>query len=230
MQRARIKVNIFPDDAKLRSNSVRAFVGISLNNKTMASKDLLGLIFDWTDRNVGKFDLLVGDYLNRYNYQAFDGETEASAIAKAKQAGAEAKKRLDPLISPSGPYGNAAIISTATLCEHSTFSSRRAHFMQYYSDNPEFRGVVQEGVDAFLARRHPEMANDPAIRDYCVAYQLEELVMFEQLAREGYGVFVYPGAQLPIMKRLVSKSFAGASADIEKLALVELRIFEDNNP
>ena len=229
MQRSRIKINIFPDGAKLRPNSMRAFVGISLNNKTMASTELLGLIFNWTDRNVGKFDLLVGDYLNRYNYQAFDGETEASAVARAKEAGAEAKRRLDPLISSPGPYGNAAIISTATLCEHPTFSSRRAHFMRYYSDNSEFRSIVQEGVDAFLARRHPQAVNDPATRDYCVAYQLEELVMFEQLARDGYGVFVYPGAQLPIMKRLVSKFFIGASAEIEKLVLVELRVFEDNN-
>jgi tRNA-dependent cyclodipeptide synthase len=230
MKRARVKVNVFPDGAKLRCNSERAFVGISLNNKTMASSNLLGLIFDWTHCNVGKFDLLVGDYLNRYNYQAFDGETEISAVAKAKQAGVEARKRLAPLISSPGSYENAAIISTATLCEHSAFTSRRAHFMRYYSDNSEFRGIVQEGVDAFLTRRHPQAANVPAIRDYCVAYQLEELVMFEQLARDGYGVFVYPGAQLPIMKRLVSKSFAGASADIEKLILVELRVFEDNNP
>lgn len=229
MKRARLKVELFPNDAKLRPNSTRAFVGISLNNKTMASSDLLQLIFDWTSREIGKFDLLVGDYLNRYNYQAFDGETEATAVAKAKQAGVEAKKRLAPLISSPGPYENSAIISTATLCEHSTFSSRRAHFLRYYSDNSEFREIVQEGVDAFLARRHPQSVNDTAIRDYCVAYQLEELVMFEQLSKNGYGVFVYPGAQLPIMKRLVSKSFVGASADIEKLVLVELRVFEDND-
>jgi tRNA-dependent cyclodipeptide synthase len=228
MQRARIKIDIFPNGAALHANSVRAFVGISLNNKTMASTKLLQMIFDWTRHNVGEFDLLVGDYLNRYNYQAFEGETEAGAVDKAKQAGDEARMRLRPLISSPGPYENAKIISTATLCEHATFSDRRAHFARFYSDNSEFRAVINDGVDAFLSRKHPKAVNDPAVRDYCIAYQLEELVMFEQLAKDGYGVFVYPGAQLPIMKHLVARSFIGASADIEKLVLVELRVFEDS--
>jgi tRNA-dependent cyclodipeptide synthase len=230
MDKIKVSVRIFPKKSQLHFESVRAFVPISLNNKAMVSTDLLRIVFDWTEMNVGKFDLLLGDYLNRYNYQAFGGETEKGAIEKARQAGDEARKRLEPLISSTESYRNAKIISTAMLCKNENFGARLAHFREYYSDNTEFRESVQEGVDLFLTRRHPQAADDPSVRDYCVAYQLEELVMFEQFAKEGYGVLVYPGAQLPIMKKLVSKSFTGASADIEKLILVELRIFEDEKP
>jgi len=227
MLRARTKIDIFPADATIFPSPGKVFIGISLNNKTMQSVSLLGTIFDWTMQNVGTFDLLIGDYLNRYNYEAFEGEAKRDAIEKARRAGDEARKRLAPLTSSPSPFASAKLISTAELCRRPSFEARREHFRQHYTDNADFRAVIQEGVDAFLTRRHPEALSDARVRDYCVEYQLEELVMFEQLAQEGYGVFVYPGAQLPIMKSLVTKLFGDVSPDLQRLVLVEMRIFED---
>ena len=227
--RTRLKVSLFPDDSALFQNSGRAFVGISLNNRIMSSPELLSVVLDWSTKNVGDFDLLVGDYLNRYNYQAFDGATEEMARQRANCDGAEARLRLYKLISPHGSF-QSTIISTRALYERSSFRSRFADFWQHYSRDSEFRSAVEEGVDAFLARRHPLAISDSVVRNYCVAYQLEELVLFEQLAEEGYRTFIYPGAQLPIMKMLVDSAFSDISQYIHKLTLVELRLFEDDMP
>lgn len=221
-----IKIQKFPRNASLNANSKRAFVGISLNNRTMESGELLRAVFDWTAKNVGEFDLLVGDYLNRYNYQAFERETEAAAVEKASRAGAEARKRLEPLIAPNAPFGNVALISTAALYQRPSFQNRRAHFEKYYSSNADFRELIQQGVDAFLMRKHPDSLSDTTARSYCVAYQIEELVMFERLAQEGYCVFIYPGAHLPVMKGIVEDKFQDISVDLKSLILVEMKLFE----
>jgi tRNA-dependent cyclodipeptide synthase len=227
MSRVRINVTKFPEHAQLSADLGRAFVGISLNNRTMESSVFIEAIFNWSWENVGEFDFLIGDYLNRYNYRAFDGDSEMTAVEKAKQAGNDARKRLVSLISRHDLEGRLTAISAAELCERSCFADRLAHFRQCYSDSFEFTKIVDDGVDAFLSRRHPLFLTDAKIRRYCVQYQLEELAMFEQLASEGFGVFIYPGAQLPIMKSLVAGDIGGISTGIRMLTLVELRIFED---
>ncbi len=51
--------------------------------------------------------------------------------------------------------------------------------------------------------------------------------MFELLAEAGHDAFVYAGAQLPVMKRIVSGMLGGVSQELEALTLIELRLFED---
>ncbi len=225
--RIRIDQKIIPDKGQANFDSLRAFVGISVDNSIIYSPDAISGIFDWAFDNVSSFDVLIGDYLNRHNYQAFNGDNELSAIEKAEYAGIEARKRLAPLISQQTHHGIAQFISSTDLWSRQSFATRRAHFETCYSKRDDFRKIVDEGVDKFLSRRHPLSLYDAEVRAHCTAYQLEELAMFEQLAMDGYDLFIYPGAHLSIMKSLVSKEIDGISDDIARLVLVELRIFRD---
>lgn len=226
MRRVRIKYASFPGSLPFAKDR-RAFIGISLNNSIMAAATLPEIILEWTDENIGSFDLLIGDYLHRYNYQAFERATEQIAAERAMQDGEEARRRLSSLISNGGRFAAATAISTASLVERESVRRRRLGFRGFYEEQPAFRALIEEGVDAFLTRKHPSSLRDDAVRRYCVAYQLEELAMFEELAEQGYGVFVYPGAQLPVMKGLVSGHLPRISTPIESLQLIELRLFAE---
>jgi tRNA-dependent cyclodipeptide synthase len=230
MLRTRLAITSFPSGTKRAEGSTRAFIGISLNNKTMEAPHLLNAIFDWTKQNVGAFDLLVGDSLTRHNYRAFDGQTEGAAFERAMKSGEEAKKFLESLLATAESNFSAEVISSYSLCEQRVFSNRLDHFERCYANNLEFKNLIDQGVDEFLLRRHSKSMRDRVKRDFCVAYQLEELVIFEQLSAKGYSTFVYPGAHLPVMKRLVSSPLNNVSADLERLKLVELRVFEDKKP
>jgi tRNA-dependent cyclodipeptide synthase len=225
MPRVRIKFKTFSGRKADHDARGRAFVGISLNNHTMGSEQALKQILEWTIHNVGAFDLLIGDYLNRFNYQAFDNDPEALAVEKAMRDGDEARKKLSPLISVPGLYATVDLISAANFCNQPAFHERRAHFEQMHAANSEFRGLIEEGVKSYLKRKFPKVSLDEHVRRFCVAYQLEELVMFEALAQQGYDTFVYPGGQLPVMKSIVSGSLPKISSAIERLTLVELRLF-----
>jgi tRNA-dependent cyclodipeptide synthase len=225
-----LRPSAFPNGSNISDRDRRALVGISLNGKKILATDLLTQVFEWTDNNVGEFDLLIGDYLNRYNYQAFEGSSPNVAIEKATNAGKEASSRLREIITQSTIHSHVSMISSAKVTEGEDFLARSSHFFRCYSENENFRRAIDSGVDKFLGRSHPQLLKNVKIRDFCVAYQLEELVLFEQLANKGYGVLVYPGAQLPVMKAIVSKTMSGVSPAIERLTLVELSVLEDKQP
>ncbi len=217
-----IKSEVFPKSSSVRPQTGKPLIGISLDNRTTKSDSLLLQTFDWTNRNVGAFDLLVGDYLNRHNYQAFQGESEATAIKKAMANGEQVTLRLRRLISEKYSKG-IEVISAHTLYSAPRFSERLTRFQQTYTDNSHFRELIDQAVKSFLARKHAAINDN--VRNHCIAYQLEELAMFELLAKAGYSSLVYAGAQLPVMKSIVSKSLSGVSHDLENLTLIELKVF-----
>ena len=167
-QRARVKV--FPENALVHQRNWKAFIGISLNNRAGMSPVLLMQVFDWTKRNLGPFDLLVGDYLNRHNYQAFSGLTESVATEQAMRDGKQATERLRLLISTS-PF-ESSIISAGALYQDPTFADRLARFERHFADNDNFRTLIHEAVDVFLARKYRSARLDSNVRAHCVAYQL----------------------------------------------------------
>jgi tRNA-dependent cyclodipeptide synthase len=225
MPHVRISSKTFPEGKANRDARGRAFIGISLNNRTMASEQALKQILDWTIHNVGAFDVLIGDFLNRFNYQAFDNDPEPLAVEKAMRDGDAARKKLGTLIAGSAPYASVALMSSASLCNQPSFQERCAQFERLHIENSTFHSLIEEGVMSYLKRKFPKVLLDEHVRHCCVAYQLEELVMFEALAQQGYGTFVYPGGQLPVMKSFVSGALPNISSAIERLTLVELRLF-----
>jgi hypothetical protein len=85
-----------------------------------------------------------------------------------------------------------------------------------------FKRLINQAINEFLSRRRFH-GDSSAVRQHCVAYQLEELVIFELLAEKGYTSLVYAGAQLPVMKGIVSNQLSGLSKALEGFSLVEMR-------
>ena len=224
MPRNRIK--IFPADGLRRSGQGRAFIGISLYDRPPGAINRLKAAMDWTTANAGPFDLFVGDYLNRHNYQAFAGMSESAAIIQARHEGARAIDWLQHLVSDRG-QDRPQILSAEHFYSDPTFTSRLHRLEQHYAKNAPFKTAIEGAVDAFLSRKHPEKRAEPEVRHHCVAYQLEELALFELMTEAGYNVLVYAGAQLPVMKGLVMGQFKDISPAIEAMTLIEFRTFRD---
>jgi tRNA-dependent cyclodipeptide synthase len=222
----RTKVNVFPATASADSLKRRTFVGVSLDNRLSTTPSHLRPVFDWTKNHLGSFDLLVGDYVNRHNYRALDGLTERLSIIRAKKEGENVAERLRTLLHKDG-FDDVAVLSAFSVCADASFLERFARFERYYSERSEYRELIDEAVNSFLMRKLGSATSDIRVRDHCFTYQFEELALFELLAERGYQAFLYPGAQLPVMKSLVSGKLAGLSRSLESLILVEFRLFED---
>jgi tRNA-dependent cyclodipeptide synthase len=185
------------------------------------SDPALRLIFDWTRTNVGRFDVFIGDYLNRHNHQAFDGLSEAMAIQRTRAEGKRFMERIARLMEESDPNGGK-VLSSSSFYHVSGFGECLAYFKGQYASHARFKSFIDEAVSTFLARKRNVIVDD-AILEHCVDYQLEELVLFEQMSEEGYRTLVYPGAHLPVMKGFVVGTLPGVAPQLEKYTLVELR-------
>jgi len=227
MSRVRISTKTFPATPSIARPSGRAFLGLSLNNRVIANPTFLTAVFDWVKRNVGEFDVLLGDYLHRHNYQAFDGMEEQKAIEQTIKDGKHAVAELQQVAAQCGITG-ASIISGGELFGDADLPTRIARFERMYLDRCDFAALVDQTTASFLERKHPTVRLDENVRAHCTAYQIEELAMFEFLGEKGYSTFVYPGAQLPVMTHIVTGTLDGVSRVLETLALVELRLFEDS--
>lgn len=224
----KLKDTYFRSKIRSTKSDDKAFLGVSLNSQTMKSVDLARRIFDWTIDNIGNFDLLIGDHLERFNYQALYNATEVEANEMAEREGAIARERLMPLIGPNRPFQNSGLISATDLCLRLSFEGRLRRLQRHYSNNSDFRSLIEEGVDAYLKRIHPVAMTIEKVKRNSVAYQLEELAMFEQMSEDGYKTFLYPGPHLPIMKHLVLGDIKGVSEGIESMSLIEIRLIRKN--
>jgi tRNA-dependent cyclodipeptide synthase len=218
-----IKAKVFLPDGLTQPRRGKAFLGISLNNRIAISPQVFRAVFDWVATNVGGADLFIGDHLHRHNYQAFDGMAEPAAIEQALRDRDEFTARLRGFLAPGGSTA-AAIMSASPLYQNVTFPDRLSRFRKQYASGGAFKRLIDDAVHAFLARKQRDQVVDEEIRGHCVAYQLEELVLFELLVEQGYGILIYAGAQLPIMKSIVSGHVYGASDALRTLTLIELRV------
>lgn len=213
-------ITIWPPNGLQFSKSGKAFIGISLNNFVSRSPLLLRELFSWTASRFAAFDVLLGDFLTRHNYEAFSNLQASAAIEKAMQDGKRTSERIAAPMAEASP--GAQILSARTLYQEPGFRMRLSRFERQYEQNPTFRRLIDQAVNEFLNRRRVNHAST-TIRHHCVAYQLEELVLFELLAEAGYTSLVYAGAHLPVMQGIVSKQLSGVSNALQNLALVEMR-------
>src|SRR5664279_1036644 len=92
-------VRVYPQKSLDSRQIGRAFIGISLKPRKQQNVPQLGKVLDWTKEHIGQFDLLVGDFLNRHNYEAFDGMEEPAAAEVAMQHGRETVEQLHHLLA-----------------------------------------------------------------------------------------------------------------------------------
>lgn len=204
----------------------KAFIGISLSNDVSAIVRRLPSICAWAETNTQEFTFLIGDSLHKHNEIAFENGTPSSAQLKISAKTRQICEALDRLKAERPDDRSFVIILASELAREPSFEMKSRSFRVEYERRDDFRGCINEAVRSYLERRGVNARPGEAAWMHSVSYQVEELAIFEMLVERGFRALVYPGPQLPAMKAIVSGRLPGVSGELEKLSLVELRIFE----
>jgi len=216
-----------PGDA---AEKPKAFVGISLSNDMAAIVRRLPGICAWAEANTQEFSFLIGDSLHRHNEIAFENSAPSSAQLKISAKTRQVREALDRLKAEHPNDRSFDIITSSEVARESSFEMKSRGFRMDYEQRDDFSECIDEAARSYLKRRGVSARPDEAAWMHSVSYQVEELAIFELLVERGFRALVYPGPQLPVMKAIVSGGLPGISGELEKLSLVELRIFEGLDP
>ncbi|MDD2987140.1 tRNA-dependent cyclodipeptide synthase [Flavobacterium sp.] len=215
------KLNLYP---KLDYNwNHHVFLGMSMNNKVFQSPETLVEIINLLALKSEACLILVGDYLHRYNEQIFNGISQEDAIKKCQSKGAELKSIFNKTIKENKLKFNYSYRDTESFLSHPNFKSKMQRFEKLYLINTKFKELIEYTVDVFLRRQSEIKIDSIKARELCVKYLLEEMVIFEILAEEGYIINVYPGNQLPIIKSICTGELKEISQELEKIQAVEIK-------
>lgn len=215
------KVNIFPKENRNWENGL--YLGMSLNNKIFSNENSLLSLLEYLTSRTNKFSILVGDYLNRYNEQIFSGVTEAEAIEISLKKGEALKSLFEDLVRKKKLKIEIKFISSLHFKSHASFQKKFERFIGLYHSSLEFQGLIEHTIDVYLKRQTTIRVDLKEARTMCFQYLLEELVIFELLAEEGFKVNVYPGNQLPIVKAICSGQLKKISRSLEQIQAVEVK-------
>jgi tRNA-dependent cyclodipeptide synthase len=217
-----IRIKIFPASARSHIQTSRAYLSVSPSNRLTATEAHLREIFQWMQRGVGPFDVLVGDYFHRHNIEDLEGLQPSEALQVATQQG-DAHARQIQFVLDQVDLTAVKIRRTSTISRQPGFFPALREMETAYHSNTTFARLIDQGTDAFLRRFAPERTAVEAARLHSRLYQLEELAVFALLANEGFSTNVYAGAHLPVMKALVSGGVDGIAPALRSAQLVELR-------
>lgn len=199
------------------------YLGMSMNNTVFKSKDMLNQILCEISLHSSKLNILVGDYLDRYNSLIFEEFDEEDAINSSVKKGSELKNLLtDVLIEFDIPL-ECVFVHSGSFISHPEYNEKNSTFKNYYNVDAAFQYLVDHTVNIFLRRQNHFLISRPRAEKLCREYLFEELTIFEILADQGLKVNIYPGNQLPIIKAMVGGKLKGISESLESIQAVELK-------
>jgi len=200
------------------------YLGMSMNNKMFDSKETICQMVKIIPNHVKQIAVLVGDYLDRYNEQIFNGCSEAEAINKSLEKGIKLTSLFEKAVSNCEDIPSYNFIYSKQFSERDNYKKKLKKFANFYATHNEFHKLVDYTIDVFLRRRRDEIKvkREEAHR-LCKYYLFEELVIFEMLAEDNLRINIYPGNQLPIIKKIAAGELAGISESLEKLHAIEIK-------
>jgi tRNA-dependent cyclodipeptide synthase len=217
-----IKSKIFPASARSQIQASRAYLSVSLSSRLTATETGLHDVFQWMQRSVSQFDVIIGDYFHRHNIEDLEGREPSEALKVATDQGKAHARRIQ-LVLEQLKLTAVKIRCASAISKQPDFVPALREMEFAWHSNTNFAQLIDQGTEAFLRRFALErIAVEPA-RLHSRLYQLEELAVFTLLANEGYATNVYAGSHLPVMKAFVSGGVDSVAPALRSAQLVELR-------
>lgn len=202
--------------------SGNVYMPVSMNNRLIRDSVALSEILGWIFEHADSCDAIIGDYLHRHNIM-MDGTDEAKSITLSKKLG----DGLVELLQSKMKDFPGKVLNIRPVKEFyerlDVFNSKLNYYLGLYDNNAVFHEEIQFLIHQFLERQG-HIDGSPKQIELCKLYILEELVVFEMLAEEGCNINIYPGKQLRVFKKIVTRELRQISKDLEKVSLVELRV------
>ena len=226
MKAGKTKARLISPAGGAKAINNKSFIATSLSNNPVALINKLPWIVQWASENTIEFYFLIGDYIHRHNEIALENLTPRKAMRSADAKATQVAAQISLALERVG-RGRDVILKASALAIEPDFDERFEEFFNSYRSRRQFREIIDQTVQSYLDRRRIYSSPSGKIWDHCVAYQLEELVIFEKMVERGFGSLIYPGPQLPVIKAIVTGNLPGLSERLQTLRLVELRHFEE---
>ena len=196
-----------------------AFIPVSMNNGHFRNKNSIREMLDWVEERTSNVTFLIGDFLHRNNLIFLENLEESEAISKSLEMGNE---RINLIKEVSHAYDlKITFIRTEIFYRKNGFDIKMSELTSKLRSNQCFNSLIDKATSAFLNRQENNIQSINDARSLCRKYLLEEIIIFESIALQGYKTSVYPGKQLEIMKEIVRGNLV-ISEPIAGLKLVEL--------
>lgn len=216
------KVKTYPSPLNMIDWSTGAYLGMSMNNNRFLDPISLEETISWIKGKTGFCKILVGDHLHRLNHMFFEGDAEIAAISKAKS---KADLILHKFFSVADKIDGIdfQVLRSGSFYQNPIFYQKYNRLQKLYYSNEQLSRLINLTISTYLRRRGNSAKYFRRGFELSRQYLLEELVIFEMLAEDGYTINIYPGSQLPVMKAIVSKKLPGVSPILEEIKLVEIK-------
>ncbi len=196
-------------DAFIEGKVSAAVLGLSPTSSTV-NLARLAPILDWALGRANELTVIEGSWFHRWDRVVFD----RLPLAEAEQASLRAMRKLHGRIrrvaESQGYSSKLALLAWAETGSNPKLIATARAVDAAMERSPEFRAAMMSVVGDYLAHvrlSHPRSlsAGDEA---GLLNYVREEVTTFAYLVQHVSPVEVYPGADLPIMRRIAKGEFA----------------------
>ena len=204
----------------------KCYCGISLSNENFKGSRLKSVI-KWLASHGEQCCLVVGDDLQRWNIMIWNGVPYEEARNIAKTEGEVFLEHLKPLLE-SYSSKQFQVTRWQELTKQTNFECWQKKVNAMLSTETDLAESLETSAKNFLVRqinRGVQMQIPPEkALTYSMNYIIEEIAVFGQLSQEGWCVDVYPGQELPILKKIATSQYENIPKPLRERISIELKI------
>ncbi|OVE73912.1 hypothetical protein BVX94_02230 [bacterium B17] len=194
-------------------SNLSAFIGICAY-RPMSNRSFLADLIPWVLKRSNHVKIIIGDYLERHNLVAFEGITEEEAISHLDKKGQKIIRTVSRILQPYKDTHRLSVVDFRTEMSLRGFKKVFDGVSSYYTSDQLFASDIRREVDRFVAdsRRYDHDVKQAVLSEQAEMldkYVLEEVAMYVHLYLQGYTVEVYPGQDLPILRKIAQCTYKG---------------------
>ncbi len=198
----------------------KCFVGISMFNPIFR-KEVMFDFSNWIDMNFSECEMVVADYLYRYNYMMFYNLQEDEAVKLCLRDGQYLAQKFDAIV----PHKSVRIKTWKSYFDKDSFKEHHKVLNDLYSTNSEFRNSVIQCAKNYVERLKFKIeVEDNYAHELSIKYLIEEFAFICCMIDRGFFVSVYPGEQMKLLKEIVEKKKYLEFTNLAKGAYIDLKI------
>lgn len=205
-------------------NFGRCIVGVSVGNPEFEGGRFAKLL-NWVETHFESCTVLVGDLLQRFNYQITDHNSEEKAVLAATAAGDSWLGRNQHLIDSVNCEVRAC--RWIDVISDPAFHKILKSLEDYISISDTLNSALTRDVESFIRRKTRQGTILPGTEDRARRmsrqYITEETAAFALLAANGWHVDIYPGQELSTLRELIMGNHDDQNFSLKNWINVEVR-------
>ncbi len=223
----KVKINdIAPNISKKLIYSNNCYLGVSINNPFFWG-DHIALLLQWIDKHFPQCQIVIGDYLHRFNEIMSNERNEKDAIKASLSIGDKMLERIHDELNKL-PNNTFSIHRWQNYINEMGTVDKHHKILSLFDSHQDFQDGIRQSCYEFITRQIRKgkvlkVSEDEAL-NLSLQYLLEELAVFSTLIEKGYAVQVYPGTQLLILKQIARGEIAEIDTNLKKGIFLDLTV------